>query len=138
MPRKLITTTDHSGSRLRPDFGSIRRKTSSEVPTPDLTPPRTSPTNYHAIPGNLFNGFDSDLMIGDSDYENDDDDGGLFLGVDADDNEVWETPAEEMESMLHDSDSDRIFRETLSAFPSSQPRTMSLSQLTHKSSLATR
>lgn len=132
------TTTDHSGSRLRPDFGSIRRKTSSEVPTPDLTPPRTSPTNYHAIPGNLFNGFDSDLMIGDSDYENDDDDGGLFLGVDADDNEVWETPAEEMESMLHDSDSDRIFRETLSAFPSSQPRTMSLSQLTHKSSLATR
>lgn len=133
------TTTDHSAGRLRPDFSSIRRKTSSEVPTPDLTPPRTSPTNYHAIPGNLFNGFDSELMIGDSDYENDDDDGeSLFLGMDADDNEVWETPAEERESMLHDSDSERIFRETLSAFPTPQPRTMSLSQLTHKSSLATR
>lgn len=132
------TVTDSSAGRLRPDFSSIRRKTSSEVPTPDLTPPRTSPTNYHAIPGNLFTGFDSELMIDDSDYENDDDGESLFLGVDIDDNEVWETPAEARENMLNDSDSDRIFRETLSAFPSPQPRTMSLSQLTHKSSLATR
>lgn len=129
------TATDASAGRLRPDFSSIRRKTSSEVPTPDLTPPRTSPTNYHAIPGNLFTGFDSELMD-ESDYENDDE--SLFIGVDADDNEVWETPAEEREHMLDDSDSDRVFRETLSAFPSPQPRTMSLSQLTHKSSLATR
>lgn len=131
------TATDTSAGRLRPDFNSIRRKTSSEVPTPDLTPPRTSPTNYHAIPGNLFTGFDSELVIDESDYENDDNES-LFIGVDAEDNEVWETPAEERESMLHDSDSDRVFRETLSAFPSPQPRTMSLSQLTHKSSLATR
>lgn len=130
------TATDGSAGRLRPDFNSIRRKTSSEVPTPDLTPPRTSPTNYHAIPGNLFTSFDSELVIDDSDYENDEE--GLFIGVDHDDNEVWETPAEERESMLNDSDSDRAFRETLSAFPTPQLRTMSLSQLTHKSSLATR
>lgn len=135
------TDTVHSSSRLRTGFGSIRRKTSSEVPTPDLTPPRTSPTNYHAIPGNLFTGFDSEAGIDESDYENDD--GSLFIGVDADDNEIWETPAEDRESMIgDDSDSDRIFRETMSAFPSpggrssDTQRTMSLSQLTHKSSLA--
>ncbi|KAH8147593.1 uncharacterized protein LAJ45_08421 [Morchella importuna] len=136
------TDTVHSSNRLRSGFGSIRRKTSSEVPTPDLTPPRTSPTNYHAIPGNLFTGFDSEAGIDESDYENDDE--SLFIGVDADDNEIWETPAEDRESMIgDDSDSDRIFRETMSAFPSpggqgngDTQRTMSLSQLTHKSSLA--
>jgi predicted nuclease of predicted toxin-antitoxin system len=67
--------------------------------------------------------------------DDDSDDESVFVGLDADDNEIWETPAEERESMISDSDSDRGFRETLSAFPSPQ-RTLSLSQLTHKSSLA--
>lgn len=110
---------------LRPgDFSSIRRKTSSEVPTPDLTPPRASPVSH------MFTGFDSS-MVGDDDSDGE----SVFMGIDADDNEIWETPAEERESMISDSDSDRGFRETLSAFPSPQ-RTLSLSQLTHKSSLA--
>ncbi|KAG0638039.1 hypothetical protein HOY80DRAFT_200680 [Tuber brumale] len=110
---------------LRPgDFSSIRRKASSEVPTPDLTPPRASPI------GNFFTGFDSNMVDDD-----DSDDESVFVGLDADDNEIWETPAEGRESMISDSDSDRGFRETLSAFPSPQ-RTLSLSQLTHKSSLA--
>lgn len=120
------TITDSMG--LRADFNSIRRKTSSEVPTPDLTPPRVSPIDM--IPVNLFMGFDSANRGSDNDS--------IFMGVDTDDNEVWETPAEERESIISDSDSERGFRETLSSFPSPQPRTMSLSQLTHKSSLATR
>ncbi|CUS14067.1 unnamed protein product [Tuber aestivum] len=110
---------------LRPgDFSSIRRKTSSEVPTPDPTPPRASPVS------NLFTGFDSSMVDDD-----DSDDESVFMGLDADENEIWETPAEERESMISDSDSDRGFRETLSASPNPQ-RTLSLSQLTHKSSLA--
>ncbi|KAL7267502.1 hypothetical protein RUND412_009909 [Rhizina undulata] len=126
-----------NGTGLRPDFNSIRRKTSSEVPTPDLTPPRVSPIESMVPNGNPFSGFDSELITDGSEES-------LYMGVEPDEHEIWETPGEGSGNNIgiHKWVNEGGYPEGSSAYRnsyrSSQTRTMSLSQLTHKSSLANR
>lgn len=126
-----ITETSGAGG-LRPGLHTIRKKDSSEVPTPDLTPPRRSGD----MGSTMFSGFDSSISATESDNE-----GSFYIGGNGEGSEIWETPTEERQNLL-DTRGDTLsphrgsFGDTLSPFPSIQPRTMSISQITEKATAA--
>lgn len=121
--RSLATTS--AASTQRPELLMNGRRASSEVPTPDLTPPRGRqdfPRMAH-----LFPNFDGNASATD---DMDDDTRSLSFGVDDEDSENWQTPAEDTRSLL-------IGSHLAPPLPlASQKRTMSISQITEKASLA--
>lgn len=122
--RSLATTS--AASTQRPELLMNGRRASSEVPTPDLTPPRGR-QDLARVGAHLFTGFDSNASATD---DMDDDSRGFSFGVDDDDSENWETPAEDTRSLL-------IGSHLAPPLPlATQKRTMSISQITEKASLA--
>jgi hypothetical protein len=144
--RQLIADSTQSRSPLlenvsprrrhhHPDFNALHRKASSEVPTPDITPPPSSSSNAaQRQSANLFTSFDSGGASPGSD------DGhstvNSFYDANRTHSDAWQTPSEEKENMLERTDSVSTFGETLLDFPppGGGSRTLSLSQLTLKSS----
>ncbi|KAI5797433.1 hypothetical protein DFH27DRAFT_526202 [Peziza echinospora] len=118
-----------SAASLRPGFQSLQRKTSSEVPTPDHTPPRGNGDLVHR---QLFAGFDG-VSAHDSDS---DDDSRRYFGVD-DDEDVWEVPSETARpSPTRNSNASGGVHLAPPHPTAAQKRTMSISQITEKASLA--
>lgn len=118
--RSVATTSAASTQRPEPMNG---RRTSSEVPTPDLTPPRGRPDLARASP-HLFTGFDSNVSATDDM----DDSRSFYVGVEDDDGENWQTPAEDPRGILQ-------IGHLAPPLPT-QKRTMSISQITEKASFA--
>ncbi|RPB22697.1 hypothetical protein L211DRAFT_850445 [Terfezia boudieri ATCC MYA-4762] len=122
--RSLATTS--AASTQRPDLLMNGRRASSEVPTPDLTPPRGR-QDLARIGAHLFPNFDSNSSATD---DMDDDSQCFSFGVDDEGSENWQTPAEDTRSLL-------IGSHLAPPLPlASQKRTMSISQITEKASLA--
>lgn len=121
--RSAATTSAASTQRPEP---MNKRRTSSEVPTPDLTPPRGRPDMIRGR-HEMFSGFDS----GSSAMDDTDDDRSFYNNED-DDSEHWQTPAEDSRSLLQQIGGHLA----PPAPPASQKRTMSISQITEKASLA--
>ncbi|KAF8545329.1 hypothetical protein BDD12DRAFT_871615 [Trichophaea hybrida] len=145
--RQLIADSTQSRSPLlenvsprrrhhhHPDFNALHRKASSEVPTPDITPPPSSSSNAaQRQSANLFTSFDS----GGASPSSDDGHSTVnnFYDASRTHSDAWQTPSEEKENMLERTDSVSTFGETLLDFPppGGGSRTLSLSQLTLKSS----
>ena len=118
--RSVATTSAASTQRPEPMNG---RRTSSEVPTPDLTPPRGRPDLARVSP-HLFTGFDSNVSATDDI----DDNRSFYIGVEDDDGENWQTPAEDPRGLLQ-------IGHLAPPMPP-QKRTMSISQITEKASFA--
>jgi len=122
--RSLATTS--AASTQRPDMLMNGRRASSEVPTPELTPPRGKP-DLARIGAHLFPNFDSNASA--TDYM-DDDNRSFSFEVDDEGSENWQTPAEDPRSLL-------IGSHLAPPLPlTTQKRTMSISQITEKASLA--
>ncbi|KAF8418987.1 hypothetical protein EV426DRAFT_577259 [Tirmania nivea] len=122
--RSLATTS--AASTQRPELLMNGRRASSEVPTPDLTPPRGR-QDLARIGAHLFTNFDSNVSATD---DMDDDSRSFSFGVDDEGSENWQTPAEDSRSLL-------IGSHLAPPMPlATQKRTMSISQITEKASLA--
>lgn len=118
--RSVATTSAASTQRPEPMNG---RRTSSEVPTPDLTPPRGRPDLARVSP-HLFTGFDSSVSATDDM----DDNRSFYIGGEEEDCENWQTPAEDPRGLLQ-------IGHLAPPLPT-QKRTMSISQITEKASFA--
>ncbi|KAI5853753.1 hypothetical protein BZA05DRAFT_268999 [Tricharina praecox] len=130
--RQLISeSTSRSPTMLDSRFSShLHRKTSSEVPTPDITPPSSrSAVRQSRQSMNMFTSFDSHDASSDCDEdeeEDDDDEAPNYYGQ----HESWRTPTEERGNPLDGPRGDDAFGDALSSFAPAQGRTLSLSRLT--------
>ncbi|KAA8912457.1 hypothetical protein FN846DRAFT_309558 [Sphaerosporella brunnea] len=109
----------------------LHRKASSEVPTPDITPPASSAARQSA---NMFTSFDH--AISDGEEEDEEDGVGSFYDGHGQ-SDAWGTPAEEKGdamSALERTGTHQTFGDPLMGF-SPQARTLSLSRITRDSSL---
>lgn len=123
--RSLATTS--AASTQRPELLMNGRRASSEVPTPDLTPPRGR-QDFARIGPHLFTNFDSNASA--TDDMDDDSQRSFPFGADDEGSENWQTPAEDTRSLL-------IGSHLAPPLPlATQKRTMSISQITEKASLA--
>ena len=120
-----------SASRSQTMLGSrfsshLHRKTSSEVPTPDITPPSSrSDVRQSRRSMNMFTSFDSH----DAGSDGDEDDDGEAPDYYAQ-HESWRTPTEEKDNPFDGLCGDNTFGDALSSFAPAQGRTLSLSRLT--------
>ena len=143
-----------SPSRRTHDFSISpvhRKASSSEIPTPDVTPPSSSAAAAAARQSanlNLFMSFDGSGRAA-SDGDDDDHhhhhhhhhhhpphhDSDFYKP--ASESDAWKTPAEEKGNLMERTDSTSTFGDALMAFPppAGAGRTLSLSQLTQSSSL---
>ena len=143
-----------SPSRRTHDFSIspvLRKASSSEIPTPDVTPPSSSAAAAAARQSanlNMFMSFDGSGRAAASDGDDGDDHHHLRhhhhhnhddrdFYKPASESDAWKTPAEERGNPMERTDSTSTFGDALMAFPppAGAGRTLSLSQLTQSSSL---
>jgi hypothetical protein len=117
--RQLVSeTTSRNSTILDARFNAhIHRKASSEVPTPDITPPASAAARQSA---NMFTSFDHGTSDGEDDDE--EDGTGSFYGQ----SDAWKTPAEEKEDLALERTGTRTFGDALMGMG----RTLSLSRIT--------
>jgi len=141
--RQLIADSSHRSPILEnvsprrrhhhTDFNALHRKASSEVPTPDITPPPSSSNAAARQSANIFTSFDSGAPPSDDGHSTN-----SYYDAGRTNSDAWQTPSEEKENMLERTDSASTFGEPLLIFPppggNGSSRTLSLSQLTLKSS----
>ena len=124
--RQLVSQPSHTTSLLDARFNPhLHRKASSEVPTPDITPPSSSAARQSA---NMFTRFDSNDAGSDEEDEEDEDRkvGGSFYDATMGPGEAWE----EGRDALQRTETDDTFGSQLMEFPApGGGRTLSLSRL---------
>jgi hypothetical protein len=129
--RQLVSETTSRNSTMLDAHGRfnahIHRKASSEVPTPDITPPASAAARQSA---NMFTSFDHGISDGEDDDE--EDGAGSYYGQ----SDAWKTPAEEKEDTMQalERTGTRTFGDALMGME----RTLSLSRITRDSSLMSR
>ena len=129
--RQLMSeSASRSQTMLESRFSAhLHRKTSSEVPTPDITPPSSrSAVRQSRQSMNMFTSFDSHGAGSDGDDDDEDDEAPGYYAQ----HESWRTPTEEKGNPNDSLRGDDTFGDTMPGFATTQGRTLSLSRMTRK------